>query len=177
MNTLGESSPPSVSVTKCWVWCQKAALHFDDDSLWQGAFDPLPSFVNKEYTLIDVVHIMAVWELAEEKKTCLSCWKAPCLCCWRPNCRKVLLWCFQHLNLYNDYYGRLNFPAACFLLLCHLFDLIDTHGSLKQSALKQTHMDCWKWIFISSHTHTIWTMPKNDNTGQTQCDRNVLVVY
>lgn len=59
--TLGnQSSSPPVSVTKCWVGCQRAALHFDDDSLWHGAFDPLPSFVNKEYTLIDAAHIMAV---------------------------------------------------------------------------------------------------------------------
>lgn len=60
-------------MTKYWVGSQKAALHFDDDLLWHDAFDPLPSFVNKEYTLIDAVHIMANSELAGEKKTRLSC--------------------------------------------------------------------------------------------------------
>lgn len=51
---------PPESVTNCRVGCQRAAPHFDDDSVWRGAFDPFPSFVNKEYTLIDAAHIMAV---------------------------------------------------------------------------------------------------------------------
>lgn len=102
--------PPGM-VTNCRVGCQRAALHFEDDSQWHGAFDPLPGFVNKEYTLIDAAHIMAVWELAGEKKTRLSCWKSPKtphhhrLCRRGPSCRKALLSCFQHLTLYNAYYG------------------------------------------------------------------------
>lgn len=57
---IAVAPPPSVSATNCRVGCQRAALHFDEDSLWHSAFDPLPSFVNKEYTLIDAAHIMAV---------------------------------------------------------------------------------------------------------------------
>ena len=107
-------SPPPGMVTNCRVGCQRAALHFEDDSQWHGAFDPLPGFVNKEYTLIDAAHIMAVWELAGEKKTRLSCWKSPKtphhhhhhhrLCRRGPSCRKALLSCFQHLTLCNAYY-------------------------------------------------------------------------
>ena len=40
------SSPPPpscpMSVTNCRVGCQRAALHFEDDSQWHGAFDPSP---------------------------------------------------------------------------------------------------------------------------------------
>lgn len=151
-------------MTNCQVRCQRAALHFDDDSQWHGAFDPLPSFVNKEYTLIDAAHIMAVWELAGEKKTRLSCWKAPCLCCWRPSWRKALLSCFQHLTLYNAYYGSL--PCTQQLsILCHVQRvwfkrrLINTHGYLKAQTSRiqigLVTVMCWNEPSVLI-THTMW---------------------
>lgn len=113
-----QSSPPSptrpVSVANCRVGCQRAALHFDDDSLWRGAFDRLPSFVNKEYALIDAAHIMAVWDLAGERKTRLSCWKGRR--CRGPSWRKALLSRFQHPASYDAHYGHpvsSIYPASC----------------------------------------------------------------
>lgn len=150
-------------MTNCRVGCQRAALHFDDDSQWHGAFDPLPSFVNKEYTLIDATHIMAVWELAGEKKTCLSCWKAPCLCCWGPSWREALLSCFQHLTLYNAYYGSLPCTAAIYPLSCAaclISAAFDQHPRLFKSTDSPntdwvSYSYVLKWTFSAYHTHNV----------------------
>lgn len=83
------------------------APHFDDDLPWHDAFDPLPSFVNKEYALIDAAHIMAVRELAEEKRHVCHAEK-PLVSTPRGQVAGKHFCAAFSINLYNDYNGRLN---------------------------------------------------------------------
>lgn len=113
-------------------------------------------------SLIDAADIMAVWELAGEKKTRLSRWKGPCLCCWGPSWRKALLSCFQHLTLYNAYYGSLPCTAAIYPLscaVCLISAAFDQHPQLFKSTARiqigLVTVMCWNEPSVLI-TYTMW---------------------
>lgn len=89
--------------------------------------------------------------------------KPPCLCYWGPSCRKTLSSCFQHLTLYNDYYGRLPCTASIYPLSCAaclISAAFDQHPRLFKST-DSPNAD-WvsysyvpKWTFSAYHTHNV----------------------
>lgn len=168
---------PPESVTNCRVGCQRAAPHFDDDSVWRGAFDPFPSFVNKEYTLIDAAHIMAVWELAGRKRHVCHIERPPLpspplfsslylslILLLRAKLEESTFELLSTSNpLYNGYYGSLPCTAAIHPLssaACLISVAFDQHPRLfKSTDSPNTNWVSYsyvlKWTSGAYHIHNV----------------------